>query len=125
MRPDCRLLSIEKIPSFSEALDAITDPRFTSEVGDAVDFMNLIDKHAFTRPDVIVSGIPFNTLSADGAQEIAQAIHTSLKPGGAFIAYQVRSDIDRSRARCERSSSSKVLSSRKTAIEITRFSQRS
>ena len=95
LKPDGRLLAIEKMPAFSEALDAIVDPRFTLEIGDAADLLDTLEKYSLCQPDVIVSGIPFSALPATTAKTIAESIHAALKPGGTFIAYQVRSDIER------------------------------
>ncbi|MGB7326673.1 MAG: SAM-dependent methyltransferase [Rubripirellula sp.] len=93
MQPDSRLLAIEKMPAFGEALNEIIDPRLSLEIGDAVDLIDCLAKHGFGQPNVIVSGIPFSVLPNSVAKMIAQSIHTSLAPGGTFIAYQVRSDI--------------------------------
>ncbi len=93
MRPDSRLLAIEKMPEFREALSEIVDPRFNSEIGDAVDLLEILKNHGCGRPDVVISGIPFSALESPVAQEIVFAIHAALQPGGAFVAYQVRSDI--------------------------------
>lgn len=94
MRPDSRLLAIDKMPAFREALDEIVDPRFTSEIGDAADLLETLKDHALGRPDVIVSGIPFSALTPSVAKLIVQSVHEALRPGGTFIAYQLRSDIE-------------------------------
>ena len=94
MRPNSRLLAIEKIPAFGEALDEIDDARFSSEIGDAVDLLSSLEKHRFDRPDVIVSGIPFSAIPPTVAKAIIQSVYAALKAGGTFIAYQVRSDIE-------------------------------
>ncbi|WP_442506074.1 class I SAM-dependent methyltransferase [Novipirellula sp. SH528] len=95
MRPDARLLAIEKTDVFREALDEIADPRLTSQIGDACDLTGLLEQHQFGRADVIVSGIPFSAIPPVVAKNLVQSIHQALKPGGAFIAYQVRSDVER------------------------------
>ncbi|EMI15330.1 Methyltransferase type 12 domain protein [Rhodopirellula maiorica SM1] len=95
MRPDGRLLAIEKTDAFREALDDIADPRFTPHIGDATDLITLLEQHQFGRPDVIVSGVPFSAIPPAVAKNLVQAIHQVLKPGGEFIAYQVRSDVER------------------------------
>ncbi|TWU08494.1 16S ribosomal RNA methyltransferase KsgA/Dim1 family protein [Stieleria varia] len=94
MRPDSRLLAIEKMPAFREALEKIADPRFSLEIGDAVNLLETIEAHGFSRPDVIVSGIPFSALPAAVAAAIVRSVHEALAPAGAFIAYQIRSDIE-------------------------------
>ncbi|GAA5505854.1 class I SAM-dependent methyltransferase [Novipirellula caenicola] len=95
MRPDARLLAIEKTDAFREALDEIADPRFTSHIGDATDLIAVLEQHQFANPDVIVSGVPFSAIPPIIAQDLVRAIHRVLKPGGEFIAYQVRSDVER------------------------------
>lgn len=95
MRPDSRLLAIEKMPAFKEALGEIKDPRFISEIGDAADLQQTLKQHALGRPDVIVSGIPFSALTPSVAEAIVRSVHEALRPGGTFIAYQVRSDIEK------------------------------
>ncbi|MGB7343303.1 MAG: SAM-dependent methyltransferase [Pirellulaceae bacterium] len=94
MRPDSRLLAIDKMPAFGEALKEIVDPRLSIEIGDAVDLIGSLERHGFGQPDVIVSGIPFSALPNSVAKAIAQSVYAALAPGGTFIAYQVRSDIE-------------------------------
>ncbi len=95
MREDSRLLAIEKMPAFKEALDEIADPRLIAEIGDAADLSETLKVHALGRPDLIVSGIPFSSLPAEVATAILQSVHQALRPGGTFIAYQVRSDVEK------------------------------
>lgn len=94
MRPDSRLLAIEKVPAFKEALDEIADPRLTSEIGDAADLLPTLKDHGLDPPDVIVSGIPFSALKPTVAEAIVRSVHEALRPGGTFIAYQFRSDVE-------------------------------
>ncbi|TWU25135.1 hypothetical protein Pla52o_14330 [Novipirellula galeiformis] len=94
MRPDSRLLAIEKTAAFMDALQEITDPRLTPLIGDAADLIELLERNQIGRPDVIVSGVPFSSLSPSVAKAIVESVYEVLKPGGTFIAYQVRSDID-------------------------------
>ena len=41
-------------------------------------------------PDVVVSGIPFSTMSPELGRQVIEAVHAALAPGGKFVAYQVR-----------------------------------
>ncbi len=93
MRPDAKLLSIEKTAVFSEALDAIQDPRLRVEFADAIDLLDMVLKDDFGQADVLVSGIPFSSIPAPVAITIVQTIYEVLRPGGVFIAYQFRSDV--------------------------------
>jgi phospholipid N-methyltransferase len=39
---------------------------------------------------VIVSGIPFSTMTMPIGRDILRSVYDALEPGGAFVAYQVR-----------------------------------
>jgi len=93
MKPDARLLAVEKTPDFADALDEIQDPRLTSRLGDAVDLMDILRTQGLSKADVIVSGIPFSSIPKTTAIQISRAIDEALPVGGTFIAYQLRDDI--------------------------------
>ncbi|MEZ6089559.1 MAG: methyltransferase domain-containing protein [Pirellulaceae bacterium] len=95
MRADSQLLAIEKTEAFLEALQQIDDPRLTTVIGDASDLADILQKYGNESPDVVVSGIPFSSIPAPVAKAITRSIHQTLKPGGTFIAYQMRNDITR------------------------------
>jgi phospholipid N-methyltransferase len=42
---------------------------------------------------VIISGIPFSTMSLEVANRVALAVARVLQPGGLFVAYQVRAHV--------------------------------
>jgi phosphatidylethanolamine/phosphatidyl-N-methylethanolamine N-methyltransferase len=88
-----RVLCIEIVPGFVEAMRCIEDPRLTVEMGNAVDVQTILSRRRFPDPDVIVSGIPFSHLSPDDGRRLVDAIHDVLVPGGAFVAYQFRDRI--------------------------------
>ncbi len=90
---DARLLAIELVPEFARQLESIRDPRLRVHQGDAANLSTILDQHTLTRPDVIVSGIPFSTIDATTARKIVVAIHAALPAGGTFLAYQVRDRI--------------------------------
>ena len=90
MRPDARLLVIEINPDFISLLNHIRDPRLAVHHGNACDLVKILDQHQMTPPDVIVSGIPFSTMSLDFGQSIVMAIAQVLASEGRFLAYQVR-----------------------------------
>ncbi|MCO8122042.1 SAM-dependent methyltransferase [Stieleria sp. TO1_6] len=94
MKPDSRLIAIEKTEAFMESLHQIQDPRLTVINGDAVNLVTILRDQGIAHADVVVSGIPFSALPADTAKKITQSIHASLHCGGTFIAYQLRSDVE-------------------------------
>lgn len=95
MKPDARLISIEKTVAFAEVLGEIRDPRLHVELGDACALSAVAQRHGLRKADVVLSGIPFSALDPADARAIAQAVHDVLRPGGTFIAYQLKSDIEK------------------------------
>jgi phospholipid N-methyltransferase len=63
------------------------------QLGSAEDLLEVLANWRLGAPDVIISGIPFSTMTANAAERIAHAIGESLAPGGRFIAYQVRAHV--------------------------------
>ena len=43
--------------------------------------------------DVVVSGIPFSTMSSTQGMQIVRNVSSSLSPGGRFVAYQLRNTV--------------------------------
>lgn len=95
MRPESTLLAIEKTKAFDQVLQQIADPRLRIEYADAMRMLEFLQDHDLGLVDVVVSGIPFSTLSEQVGKRIAQSVHEALRPGGTFIAYQVHNDIER------------------------------
>jgi phospholipid N-methyltransferase len=93
MRPDAVLLAVEKTRDFDEALDALGDPRLRIAFADACDLIDIVMDHEMGHADVVIAGIPFSSLAESAAKKIIQSIHEVLRPGGVFIAYQLRSDV--------------------------------
>jgi phosphatidylethanolamine/phosphatidyl-N-methylethanolamine N-methyltransferase len=94
MRNDARLLAIEKTKEFVEPIKMINDPRLTVLQGDAIDLHHYLTTIGRTEADVVVSGIPFSSMSPNDATAIVEAIHQVLVPGGYFIAYQFLNHIE-------------------------------
>ena len=90
MQPEARLLAIEINPHFVELLQRRPDRRLIVEQGSAVDISAILEAHGFSAPDVIVSGIPFSTMTMPIGRDILRSVYDALEPGGAFVAYQVR-----------------------------------
>ena len=94
MDPRGRLLAIELDPDFHRHLRAsIRDPRLSLELGSAERLVALLTAHGMPAPDAIVSGIPFSTMPPEVSDRVATAIATVLRPGGCFVAYQVRAHV--------------------------------
>lgn len=92
--PRGQLLAIELDSGFHQHLHAaIADPRFLLELGSAEGLESLLQARHLPAPDAIVSGIPFSTIPPDAADRIAAAVARVLRPGGRFVAYQVRAHV--------------------------------
>lgn len=94
MPADSRLLAIELVPELAEVLRSLSDDRIIVEHGDACLLPQYLKQHNMPQVDVVVSGIPFSNLDRDQAMRIVHAIYQSLVPGGTFIAYQFRDQIN-------------------------------
>jgi phosphatidylethanolamine/phosphatidyl-N-methylethanolamine N-methyltransferase len=90
MQPDAKLLAIEINPHFVEVLDRWPDQRLLVQHGSAADISAILAERGLPAPDVIVSGIPFSTMTMPFGREILRSVYDALEPGGAFVAYQVR-----------------------------------
>lgn len=91
MSADAKLLSIEINPRLAALVRArIPDPRLTVYQGSAAEITTALKEHGFDAPDLVLSGIPFSTLSRRLGLEILWAVRDALMPGGRFVAYQVR-----------------------------------
>lgn len=94
MAPQAQLLAIELDRAFHERLrGAIRDPRLLLELGSAEHLAYFLEAWQLPAPDAIVSGIPFSTLAPQVAQRVTAAVAGALRPGGCFVAYQVRAHV--------------------------------
>ena len=87
--PQAQLLSIEINPHFHELVQTIEDDRLIAHLGSATELGEIITRYKLDRPDVVISGIPFSTMSRSMGTRIINAISSQLRPTGRFIAYQV------------------------------------
>ena len=85
-----RILAIELSQQFAKLLGEVPDPRLSVEYGSAAKIREALDRHEMSRPDVILSGIPFSTMPTAVGREIIDEVWSSLAPGGRFVAYQFR-----------------------------------
>src|SRR4030095_13023252 len=83
MQPEARLLAIEINPHFVEVLQRWPDKRLIVEQGSALDIGSILDAHGLSAPDVIVSGIPFSTMTRPIGRDILRSVLEALHPGGA------------------------------------------
>lgn len=85
-----RLLSIEINPQLHASVRKIADDRLIAHLGNACDLKRILGLYEMGRPDVIISGIPFSTMSHRSGAQVVAAISSLLAPNGRFVAYQVR-----------------------------------
>jgi phospholipid N-methyltransferase len=94
MAPSARLLAVELDPTFHQLLQQqLGDPRLVVELGSAERLGDFLAARRMPAPDAIVSGIPFSTMPPELSDRIAAAIAQLLRPGGRFVAYQVRAHV--------------------------------
>ena len=94
MQPGARLLAIELDAGFHQHLSqSLHDPRLLLELGSAERIEEILSARRLPAPDAIVSGIPFSTMPPEVSDRIAAAVSRVLRPGGRFVAYQVRAHV--------------------------------
>jgi phospholipid N-methyltransferase len=93
MPSSARLLAIDLDPIFVSLLNAHHDKRLIAHHGSAEKIAETLEAYQLSAPDVVVSGIPFSTMPQEVGNRILQAVWSSLRPGGAFLAYQFRSQV--------------------------------
>jgi len=84
-----KLLSIEINPNFHALLRCIEDDRLIAHLGNAHELKEIIYTYGLGDPEVVISGIPFSTMSHTSGSQIIEAILTALAPRGRFVVYQV------------------------------------
>ena len=94
MRPDARLIAIEINPRFVNLLRRDGDPRLSVHQGSAADIATVLEREGFDHADLILSGIPFSTMTRRIGLDILRSVHDSLSTGGVFVAYQVRDRVE-------------------------------
>ena len=94
MAPSARLMAIELDGNFHRHLSrTIDDPRLVLELGSAERLAEFLAARRLPAPDAIVSGIPFSTMPREVSDRIAALVAQVLRPGGRFVAYQVRAHV--------------------------------
>jgi phosphatidylethanolamine/phosphatidyl-N-methylethanolamine N-methyltransferase len=93
MPHEAKLLCIEMNPHFYELVSSIKDARLTVHLGNACSLKEIISGYNLDAPKVVISGIPFSTMTAAVGSQIIDAISSSLAPNGRFVAYQFSSKV--------------------------------
>lgn len=93
MPHESKLLCIEMNPHFYELVSNIKDPRLKVHLGNACNLKEIISTYNLDAPNVVISGIPFSTISPAVGSQIIDAISSSLAPNGRFVAYQFSSKV--------------------------------
>ena len=88
-----RLLSIEINPHFHSLVNDIEDERLIAHLGSACELKTIISNYGLDAPDVVISGIPFSTMSNNDGSQVIDAISSQLAPNGRFVAYQVSGQV--------------------------------
>jgi len=89
-----KLLSIELNQGLFELASQIEDARYTAHNGSAADLGSIMEKYGLDSPDVVISGIPFSCMDRETGSSILRVVHSQLKPGGRFVAYQLSPRVD-------------------------------
>ena len=96
MGEDASLISVEINQKFIDHMEkTIQDDRLVISNKGAQNLVEIMDENNWDSADVIISGIPFSTLPKGMDKAIMQSIHESLKPGGIFLAYQLRDHVSK------------------------------
>ena len=94
MSATAQLLAIELDTEFQQRLHAsIHDSRCNVELGSAERLAEFLSARRLPAPDAIISGIPFSTMPPEVSDRVASTIARVLRPGGRFVAYQVRGHV--------------------------------
>lgn len=90
MSQDARLLTIEINPQLHALVSHIGDERLIPHFGSACDIADILATYDLNAPDVVISGIPFSTMSRELGTRIIEQVSSVLSENGRFVAYQAR-----------------------------------
>jgi phosphatidylethanolamine/phosphatidyl-N-methylethanolamine N-methyltransferase len=95
MTADSTLLLFELDPDLSRDLKRQfgSDPRVHVINGDAARLPDELARLGIEQCDYVVSGIPFSILEMEKKRALLQKTYDAIKPGGAFIIYQVTNEL--------------------------------
>jgi phospholipid N-methyltransferase len=83
------LLSIEINPHLHTLVSRIDDDRLIAHLGSACELKEIVSMYGVDPPEVVISGIPFSTMSYQSGFQVLEAVSSVLAPNGRFVAYQV------------------------------------
>ena len=89
MARHAKLLSIEINPNFYVLLSYTKDERLITHLGDAHKLKEVIHMYGLDAPEVVISGIPFSTMSHTSGSQIIEVVSSVLAQRGRFVAYQL------------------------------------
>lgn len=89
MPPRAKLLSIEINPHLYASVSKISDDRLIAHLGNACELKKILSMYDMGCPEVVISGIPFSTMSHSTGSQVIEAVSSLLSPNGRFVAYQV------------------------------------
>jgi phospholipid N-methyltransferase len=95
MTADSTLIMFELDPDLSVDLERqfADDPRVHVVNGDAARLPQELERLGIDHCDYIVSGIPFSILEINKKRELLRKTYEAIRPGGAFIIYQVTNEL--------------------------------
>ena len=95
MGGDSQLFLFELDPAFSRDLERqfVGDPRVHVINRDAASLSEELALRGIAQCDYILSGIPFSILEIKKKRALLQDTYDALRPGGAFIIYQVTNEL--------------------------------
>ena len=93
--PESKFLLFELDPEFCRDLERqfAHDPRVTVVNDDAATLPRELSRHNLHHCDYVLSGIPFSILELSKKRQLLQKTYDSIKPGGAFVIYQVTNEL--------------------------------
>ncbi len=89
MPQDAQLLSVEINPHFHAMVSRIQDDRLIAHLGSACELKEIVSMYGLNSPELIISGIPFSTMTHGSGSQVLEAVAALLAPNGRFVAYQV------------------------------------
>ncbi|MCF6300548.1 MAG: methyltransferase domain-containing protein [Proteobacteria bacterium] len=96
MKEDAQLITVEINQKFIKHIQqTIDDSRLSISNKGAQNLSTIMQDHDWDKVDVIISGIPFSTLPKGMDKQVIQSVFDALKPGGVFLAYQLRDHVSK------------------------------
>jgi phospholipid N-methyltransferase len=71
----------------------IGDERLIAHLGSACELKTIMSTYGLDAPEVVISGIPFSTMTSSEGSQVVEAVSSLLAPNGRFVAYQVSKQV--------------------------------